>query len=70
MSTYGTCLGSAIGFGVTATSLFLALIPGKEVEKLSRFYAMVFGALALNLAIGTGLYLLGKRSRSRDTAAT
>lgn len=67
---YGSCLVAGIGFVVTATALVLALIPGENVEDPARFYAMVFGSLAFNLIIGTGLYVWGKRTRPREMAVS
>jgi glutamate:GABA antiporter len=63
---YGVTLVSAVGFLVTAMSMILALVPGEQVESHSHFYAMVFGSLAFNLAVGTGLYLWGRRIHSHD----
>lgn len=64
-SKLGVTLVATVGFVVTTVSLILALIPGEKVENPTQFYAMVFGSLTLNLIIGLGLYLWGKRSRAR-----
>lgn len=60
----GTWLIGGAGFLVTAVSLALALIPGEDVEDARLFYASVLGSLALNLAIGGGLYCFGRWRRS------
>ncbi len=68
LSKLGVTLVAAVGFVVTTASLILALIPGENVESPAHFYAMVLGSLSLNLIIGAGLYLRGKRSRARSPA--
>lgn len=68
LKRYGTYAVAVIGFAVTGTSLVLALIPGENIENPARFYAMVLGSLALNLAVGAGLYLWGRRTRAREVA--
>lgn len=60
----GTWAIGGAGFLVTAVSLGFALIPGKEVEDVSLFYASVLGSLLLNLVVGAGLYCFGRRRRS------
>jgi len=60
----GTLAIGGAGFLVTAVSLGLALIPGEGVEDVALFYSSVLGSLALNLAVGVGLYLFGRRRRS------
>ncbi len=60
----GTWAIGGAGFLVTTGSLVLALIPGEGVEDVALFYSSVLGALALNLAVGTALYLFGRRHRS------
>ncbi len=57
----GTLAIGGTGFLVTAVSLALALIPGEDVENVALFYGSVLGSLALNLAIGVGLYRFGRR---------
>jgi amino acid transporter len=68
-SIWWSCGVSAVGFVVTATSLILALIPGEQIENPAKFYAAVFGSLALNLAVGTGLYLWGRQTRRQPALA-
>ena len=64
-----SCGVAALGFIVTATSLILALIPGEQIESPANFYAAVFGSLGFNLAVGTGLYLWGRRTRRQVVLA-
>ena len=57
----GAYLVGAIGFLVTALSIALSCVPGKEIENRAVFFAKIFGPIAVVLAIGMAVYFLGKR---------
>jgi amino acid transporter len=57
----GAYLLGATGFCVTALSIVLACLPGKEVDNRAIFFVKLFGSVGVTLVVGTVVYLLGKR---------
>jgi amino acid transporter len=56
-------LAGSIGFLVTAAAIVLASTPDHSVEDRGRFFATIFGTMAVNLASGALVYAFGKRRR-------
>lgn len=57
----GAYVIGAAGFFVTALSIVLACLPGKEVENRAAFFIKIFGAVGVTLFAGAVVYALGKR---------
>lgn len=55
---------SATGFFVTALSIVLAFLPGRDAENRTVFFARIFGSVGVTLIAGIVVYFLGKRRRS------
>jgi amino acid transporter len=60
----GAYIAGALGFSVTAFSIFLACWPGADVEDRGFFFKAIFGTIAADLAIGVLIYLIGSRRRA------
>lgn len=60
-------IAGVVGFIVVAASVFLALVPGDDVEDPFNFYFTVLLSLAINMCIGIGLYFYAKRKRTGKT---
>jgi amino acid transporter len=56
-------LAGSIGFLVTAAAIVLASTPDHSVEDRGKFFATIFGTMAVNLATGALLYAVGRRRR-------
>ncbi|HJQ25912.1 MAG TPA: APC family permease [Blastocatellia bacterium] len=57
----GAYVVGATGFLVTALSIVLACLPGKEVEDRAIFFIKIFGAVGITLLAGAVVYALGRR---------
>jgi amino acid transporter len=49
------------GFLVTALSIVLSSLPGRQVENRAVFFAKIFGSVGVTLIAGVVVYFLGKR---------
>jgi amino acid transporter len=60
----GAYIAGAIGFSVTAFSIFLACWPGSDVEDRAFFFKAIFGTITADLAIGVLIYWIGRRRKA------
>lgn len=56
-------LAGSVGFLVTAAAIVLASTPDSSVEDRGKFFATIFGTMAVNLLAGALIYALGRRRR-------
>lgn len=61
----GAYIIGATGFLVTALSIVLSCLPGRDVENRAVFFTTIFGSVGAMLVVGAVVYLLGKRRRNR-----
>lgn len=62
----GVYIVGAAGLMMTALSIVLSCIPGRDVENRALFFATIFGSIGVTLSIGAVVYLVGKRRRQYE----